>query len=152
MGVYMQVSSSDNKKKYKLPQFNRALLNTLLLILIVITFSATIGGLIGYQFGKKAGAQATIGKVTDLLNPLNAISDNPLFPSTTVGKVYSIDGKTITVLQPNGNKKKISLSDKTKITEKDRVISTKEVKKDSSVTVFTTGKGDSTIASRVVVR
>lgn len=148
----MQVSSSENKKKFKFPDINRAMLNTILLVLIIVVISGGIGYAIGFQYGKKAGAQSLIGKVTDFLNPLNAVSDNPLFPSTTVGKVDSANASKITVVQPNGDKKNIAINSKTKITQQDKTLSVDAIKKDNPVTVFTTGKGDDLTATRIILR
>jgi hypothetical protein len=148
----MQVSSDQNQKTKKGLAINRSILNTLLLVILVVGLSASISGFVGYQLGKREGARLAVKKVTDFLNPLNAVSDNPLFPTTTIGKVSAISKTSVTVKQPNGSEKTIPLDSKTRVTQQDKNKSIDDVKKNTEVTVFANGKGDDTVANRIVIR
>lgn len=149
----MQVSpAEDPSTNKKSSAINRSVLNTMLLVVILVVVSAGGGYAAGFQMGKKEGAKAAVKKVTDLLNPLNAVSDNPLFPQTILGKVADVSKSSITVTLANGEEKSVPLNEKTKVSQQDQAKSISDIKKDSQVTVFTTGKDKEKVANRVVIR
>lgn len=131
---------------------NRSILNTVLLVFILIIVVGGGGYYAGFQMGKKQGAKALISQATDLLNPLKAISSNPAFPYTIIGKVTAVSEKEVSVKVPDGTVKKIALNDKTTVSTPKAVVKLSDIKKDSSVTVFTSGKGEDVVANRVIIR
>ena len=136
----------------KSPRINGGMLNTVLLVVIVIFISAGTGYFAGYKMGQKSGAKKVVQKVTDLLNPLNAVSNNPLFPHTFVGKVTDINDNAITIKLANKEEKKVALTKTTKVSKQNKVLGIRDVKKDDQVTIFTIGKDSDTTANRVVLR
>lgn len=148
----MQGSLDGNEKSKKSIRQLRPYLNTVLLLFIVVAISAGVGLGVGYQLGKREGARLAVRKVTDFLNPVNAVSDNPLFPSTTVGTTTAISESSITVKMPNGKEKKIPLNKQTRVTKQDKELSVKNVAKNSQVTVFAKGRDKDLIATRIVIR
>lgn len=136
----------------KSPRINGGMLNTVLLVIIVIFISAGTGYFAGFKMGQKSGAKKVVQKVTDLLNPLNAVSNNPLFPHTFVGRVADINDNAITIKLANKEEKKVALTKTTKVSKQNKVLGIKDVKKDDQVTIFTIGKDSDTTANRVVLR
>ncbi len=127
----------------------------LIIVLLVAIFALLVGGgayYAGFQMGKKEGARATVASVTDLLNPLKAISNNAAFPYTAIGKVASVSSKELTVKLPDGTEKTMALNEKTTVSNGSKVLGVNDIKKDANVTAFTTGKGKDLVATRVVLR
>lgn len=147
----MQASTQDGQSN-KGFQIRRDLLQTILLVVIVIGLSAGAGYLAGFQMGKKEGARLAVKKVTDFINPLNAISDSPLTPGTVLGQVNSINDSSVTVKMANGKEKTVVITNKTTVTQGDKTLSVKDVKEGANVTVLTQGKDKDTTATRIVVR
>ena len=148
----MQVDAPSEKKTSKGPVFNRSVLNTVLLVLIVVGGSVGGGYYLGFRMGEKKGAEAAINKAKDFLNPLNAISDSPIFPNTLLGKVTAVSKTSLTVKLANGTEKKVVLTDNTKYSKQDKVLANSNVAKDNQVTVFTVGKDNEQTATRVIIR
>lgn len=148
----METESQLLQKKSKNQKSKRNIAQIVILALILVIISGGAGYFAGFQYGKKEGARLAVKKVTDIINPLNAVSNNPLFPSTIVGKVSAIDKKEIKVKTPNGEEKTIPLSDKTKVTKGSASLSLKEVTKDSSVTIVATGKDKDFAATRIIIK
>lgn len=148
----MQTSTQDNQNNAKFGSIRRDILQTMLLVIIVVVLSGGIGYFAGFQMGRRQGGKDVVKKVTDLINPLNAISDNPLFPSTVLGVASEVNDTSIKVKQPNGSEKTIIVTDKTSVTKGDKTLTYKDVKKGASVTVLTTGKDKEQTATRIVIR
>ncbi len=148
----MQTSSQDNQSNAKFGSIRRDILQTMLLVVIVVALSGAIGYFAGFQMGRRQGAKDAVKKVTDLINPLNAISDNPLFPSTILGTASAVNDTSITIKQANGSTKTIVVTDKTEVTKGDKTLTYKDVKKGANVTVLTVGKDKDQTASRIVLR
>jgi hypothetical protein len=124
-----------------------------LAVIVLVLAGTGIGYVAGIQTGKKLAAQEITKKVTDLLNPLNALSSNPLFPNSVVGKVTSASAKEITVKQINGESKKVVLGTSTQITKQAKEVSASEIKKDTNVTVILKKDNNETnTATRVIIR
>lgn len=147
----MQASTQDNQSSKRVRK-QRDLLQTVLLVVIVIGMSLGVGYFAGFQMGKKEGARLAVEKVTDFINPLNAISNNPLFPSTVIGKVKSVESTSVTVALANGESKTVVVSDKTVVTKGDKTLGLKDVQKGGTVTILTQGKGSEQTAKRIVIR
>ncbi len=147
----MQTSTQDSQPNRGV-RIRRDLLQTVLLVLIVVAISAGAGYAAGFQMGKREGGRLAVKKVTDYINPLNAISDNPLFPSTVLGEVVDITDTSIKIKQANGSEKTIVINDKTRVTKGSDSLSFKDVTKDSNVTVITTGKDKDQTATRIIIR
>jgi hypothetical protein len=153
----MQVSSEDQAvskkdKSRKLLGVDRGIVSIILLSLILILVSGGIGGFTGYQLGRRQGAKESVRKVTDLLNPFNAISNNPAFPYTVIGKVSDVSKTELNVKLPNGDGKKVVLDDKTQVSKGDKSLALSDIKKDAQVTVFTVKRNNVQVASRVIIR
>ncbi len=148
----MQASTQDGQPNSKNVRIKRDILQTVLMVAIVITISAGGGYFAGFQMGKREGARLAVKKVTDFINPLNAISDNPLFPSTVLGKVSGVSDTSVKVKQTNGKEKTIIVTDKTVVTKGDKTLSIKDVEKNAPVTVLTQGKDSDQTATRIVIR
>lgn len=152
MELKLQAASAEKSSKQNSHSTFRSLL---IIVLLGGIFSLLIGAggyYIGYQIGKKEGARATVASVTDLLNPLKAISDNAAFPYTAIGKVSSVSKDKLTVKLPDGTEKSMALNDKTTVSNGTKILGVSDIKKDANVTAFTTGKGKDLIATRVVIR
>lgn len=123
-------------------------------VVIALIASSGIAFYSGIQIGKKEAAKQINTKIGQFLNPLNALSSNPLFPNSVIGKVSTVNPKSITVKLINGKIETIQVSDKTLITQQTKTLKPSELKKDANVTVFTaktTNKKD-LVASRIIVR
>lgn len=135
---------SGNKKKTFLVAF---------VVVLVVLAGTGIGFYAGIQTGKKMAAQEITKKVTNLLNPLNALSSNPLFPNSVVGKVTSANTNEVTIKQINGETKKVVLGASTQITKQAREVPATEIKKDTNVTVILKKDNNETnTATRVIIR
>ncbi len=152
MELKLQAAQEEKNSK----KGNNSIFRSLLVIVLLGgIFSLLIGAggyYIGYQIGKKEGARATVASVTDLLNPLKAISDNAAFPYTAIGKVSSVSKDKLTVKLPDGTEKTMALNDKTTVSNGSKILGVSDIKKDANITAFTTGKGKDLIATRVVIR
>lgn len=148
----MQASTQDNSSTNTSRRGRRDLLQTVLLVFIVVAISAGAGYLAGFQMGKREGAKAAVRKVTDFLNPLNAIADSPLTPGTLIGKVVEVNDSSIKVKLVNRDEKTVVVTDKTSVTQGDKTLNLKDVKKDADVTVLTQGKDKDQTATRIILR
>lgn len=132
--------------------FDKGTMIIVLLVFVLVGSAAGVGFWVGNLYGQRAGTRNAVSKVTDLINPINAISNNAAFPYTVIGKVSSIGSNEITVKLPNGDEKKVAVSSKTKVSQGSEVKTLNDVKKDANITVFTTGSGSDQIANRVIIR
>ena len=148
----MQTSSQDYQPSTKNLRQKRDILQMILSVIIVIALSAGAGFYGGYLVGKREGARLAVKKVTDFINPFNAISDNPLFPSTVLGKITQINATSIQVQLANKSQKTIIVTDRTQVTKASKTLTIKDVKKGDQVTVLTTGKDSNQTATRIVLR
>lgn len=150
----MQVSSKDTEStpNNKISGFDKKNIIIILLVFVLISASGGIGYYFGFQVGKKQGAGELVKNVTDLLNPINAISNNSSFPFTILGSATDISSDSITVKKASGDKVKIKVDKKTAVTRNSKVIKIEEVKENEGVTVFTDGKGADQIATRIIVK
>jgi Na+-transporting NADH:ubiquinone oxidoreductase subunit NqrC len=124
----------------------------LLLVTIIVAGSGKYFYQRGFDKGTEQGKKDAVSNVTDILNPLNAISNSSVFPYTVIGKVTNASSTELTIKQPNGDIKKVALNDKTKVSQGTKVLSITDIKEDSSITAFTTGKDKDQVATRVVLR
>lgn len=110
----------------------------LLIALVAILWILTLVGsyVVGFNKGKLASANKLKSSIQNLINPLNALSNNAIFPSSIIGKVNSIAGNTVKIKLVNGTEKTVVLSKNTKITRAGKEVSISELKKDTNVTVF----------------
>ena len=148
----MQVNAQEDQSSRKNSKIRRDVFQSVLLIFIIVVISLGAGYAAGFQMGKREGAKAAVKKVTDLINPLNAISDNPLFPGTVLGKVDSVSSTSLKVKLANGKEKTVVINEKTVVTKGDKTLSLKDVTKDASVTVLTQGRDREQTATRIVLR
>ena len=123
-----------------------------LLTAVLIAISSAGGFYFGIQIGKKQGAQAAVTQVTDLLNPLKAVSNNPAFPYTSIGKVVSVNNSAMKLRLADGTEKEILLDEKTNVSKGSKALTLEDIKVDSNVTAFTAGKGKNQLAVRVILR
>lgn len=123
-------------------------------VVLLVIIGTGVGYVAGLQKGKELAKQEITKKVTDLLNPLNALSTNPLFPNSVVGKVTTANNTEITVKQINGESKKVVLDKETKITKQAKEAASSEIKAGADVTVILkkTSSDYSDTASRVIIR
>lgn len=152
MELKLQAASAEKTAKQGSHSTFRSLL---IIVLLGGIFSLMVGAggyYVGYQIGKKEGARATVASVTDLLNPLKAISDNAAFPYTAIGKVSSVSKDKLTVKLPDGTEKTMALNDKTTVSNGSKILGVSDIKKDENITAFTTGKGKDLVATRIVIR
>lgn len=133
---------------------NNKQLSLILGVVLVLVLSSGIAFYSGIQIGKKEATKAINRKIGDFINPLTALATNPLFPDSVVGKVTSVNGKSITVKRIDGKTATITVNDKTLITQNTKTLSISDIKKDANVTVFTskTSKQDNLVSSRIIVR
>lgn len=148
----MQVNTQVDQSNRKNNKIRRDVFQSVLLVFIIVVISLGAGYAAGFQMGKRQGAKAAVQKVTDLINPLNAISDNPLFPSTVLGKVSAVSETSLKVKLANGKDKTIVINEKTTVTKGDKTLTLKDVTKDANVTVLTQGKDREQTATRIVLR
>jgi len=148
-------NSSDENNSLKTKKkriFDKGVVIIILLVTILVLLAGGAGFYAGNIYGQRKGTQAAVNKVTDLLNPLNAISSNAAFPYTVIGKVTKVSAKEVTVKLPNGEEKTVATTEKTKVTQGSDVKSLNDIKKDNNITIFTNGNGDDQVATRVVIR
>jgi hypothetical protein len=146
-------STTTNKdKKNKSFGINKGSVIIFMLVVMIVLLSAAGGFWAGNTYGQAKGKKAAVGQITDLLNPLNAISNNPAFPYTVIGKVSKVNNQKVTVKLPNGDEKSVAISDKTKVSQGSNVKTINDIKKDANITVFTIGKGSNEAASRIIIR
>jgi hypothetical protein len=124
------------------------------IVLCSVVIGAAGGYFGGYQMGRKAAAREVSKRITDIINPLNVLSSNPLFPHTVVGKVTNVGQKELTVKQLNGDSRKIIIDSKTQITQQAKSLVVTDIKKDASVTVLLKqdSNKDQDLASRIIIR
>ena len=133
---------------------NNKQLSLILGAVLVLVLASGIAFYSGIQIGKKEATKAINRKIGDFINPLTALATNPLFPDSVVGKVTSVNGKSITVKRIDGKTATITVNDKTLITQNTKTLSISDIKKDANVTVFTSksSKQDNLVSSRIIVR
>ena len=133
---------------------NNKQLSLILGAVLVLVLASGIAFYSGIQIGKKEATKPINRKIGDFINPLTALATNPLFPDSVVGKVTSVNGKSITVKRIDGKTATITVNDKTLITQNTKTLSISDIKKDANVTVFTSksSKQDSLVSSRIIVR
>jgi hypothetical protein len=141
----IQLEPRQKKSKNKKPVLS------LLIILALVGISAG-SYYIGLRQGEKKGAEALTAKIADTLNPLNVLSNNPVFPNSAIGPITKVESDSITVRQANGNEKKLLITDRTQITQKTNTLSAKDLKKDQQVTVIFTKESNKEKATRIIVR
>lgn len=142
-------AQSKPRKKWVLP----------VVIVAIVLVSGLIGGAIGFWRGaiygqKRAGTEA-IRAVADIANPLNLLSNNPIFPNTFVGKVTDQSKTGITVKLANGETKKVIFDTNTQVTKGNSILTTNDLKKDASVTVLAKAKDNdkkTLVATRIIIR
>lgn len=132
----------------------RSVAPLILLSVLMLGIGAGLGYWQGYTKGKKSGVQAVTSRITNLINPLSALSNNPLLPNTVIGIVSNADSKEMTVKLANGDQKKVLLNDATVVTKEDKTIKLTDIKKGTAVTIFvkTDKKGGTQTANRVIIR
>ena len=148
----MQVNTQVDQSNRKNNKIRRDVFQSVLLVFIIVVISLGAGYAAGFQMGKRQGAKAAVQKVTDLINPINAISHNPLFPSTVLRKVSAVSETSLKVKLANGKDKTIVINEKTTVTKGDKTLTLKDVTKDANVTVLTQGKDREQTATRIVLR
>jgi len=133
---------------------NKKQFSLILGIVIAFVLGTGIAFYSGIQIGKREASKAINTKIGDFLNPLNALATNPLFPNSVVGKVSSINSKSITVKLINGKSETITIDDNTLITRQTKTLTAADIKKDANVTVFTAkaNNKDNPVAARIIVR
>jgi hypothetical protein len=119
-------------------------------VVLLVLIGAGLGYLAGLQKGKELAKQEITKKVTDLLNPLNVLSSNPLFPNSVVGKVTTANATEITVKQINGESKKVTIDKDTQVTKQSKEVTASDIKAENEVTVIL--KKDSDTAARIIIR
>lgn len=140
---------SNGKSKFKLSfKTNNMIIPAFALVgigLIIIGVYA-----IGYKVGDKSGynraKSETKTNVADLFNN----TPNPF--NTVSGKIDSVTSNSLTILTTKGEKQKVIINDKTRISKGTTVLTIKDISKDTKVTVFTNGEKDNLAATRVLVR
>ena len=131
-------------------------------VIVVAVLSVAGSYILGYSKGHTAGQQASSKALRDgisnLINPINALSNNPIAPYTIIGKADSISGSKLTVKMVNGTSKTVVVTDKTKITKSGKTIKLSDIANNTNLTVFTqkqdanSSDKDSPNASRIIVR
>ncbi|MDQ5885840.1 MAG: hypothetical protein QG628_237 [Patescibacteria group bacterium] len=119
-------------------------------VVLLVLIGAGLGYLAGLQKGKELAKQEITKKVTDLLNPLNVLSSNPLFPNSVVGKVTTANATEITIKQINGESKKVTVDKDTQVTKQSKEVTASDIKAENEVTVIL--KKDSDTATRIIIR
>ncbi len=154
-------SSTGNEKKSLWQKIQSKAVKTpilIVLVLVAIGGSFLLGYSRGHEAGQKASADALKKSINDLVNPMNILSKNPLFPTTVIGKFDSLSGSKLSVKLANGTTSSVIINKDTKVTQNSKTIKLADVKKDSNLTVFTqkqdknSSDKDSPIASRIIVR
>ncbi len=150
----MQVSSKDSETSTAklMGSFDKKNLIIILLLFVLVGASGGVGYYFGHKVGKQEGSSELVQNVTDLLNPINAISKNSSFPFTLIGSAENVSDNSITVKKTDGESVKIQTNDQTAVTRNSKVISLSEVQENEGVTVFTNGKGGDQVATRIIVK
>lgn len=148
----MEASSKDTPNATRRPKLRQNLQQVVILVVCIGLLTGGLGYFVGFQLGKKEGARLAVKKVTDFINPLNALANNPLVPGSVAGTVMSIDASSIQVKDTKNKEVTIPINGRTKVTKGETAVTMKEVLKDSQVTVLTTGKDKKLVATRIVIR
>lgn len=125
------------------------------IIAVGILILAAVGGssfYAGLKLGEKRGAEIVAKKITDTLNPLNLLSNNPVLPGTVVGNISQVDSQSLTLKLANGDEKKLRLTDKTQVTQQSNTLKISDLKTGQQVTVFVKQDTKKDQALRVLVR
>lgn len=153
------VSTQENeKRRSRLPGKRIALPVIVVVAVIVLAGTFVLGYAAGHKAGREASSNAFKKGLSDLLNPINAISNSAIAPNTIVGKVDSVAGSKLTVKLVNGTTKTVIINDKTKLTKSGKSIKLSDVASNSNLTVFTqkqtsnSSDKDNPLATRVIVR
>lgn len=136
-------------KKFRLTPKQKKVWKILLIILLTLSLFGGVYG-VGYNKGYKTGEKA--GKKSGQTTASNLFSNlqNPF--QTVTGKVVKLDDNKLAVTTTKGETKTVTITDKTKITKKTETLSTADLKKDVSVTIFTQGEDNNLQATRIVVK
>ena len=153
----MMEASTDSQTNMKSGKSRKAFIDKsaviiILLVTIIVAGSGRYFYQKGFDKGTEKGKKDAVKNVTDILNPLNAISNSSVFPYTVIGKVTKASATELTIKLPNGDSKKVAMNDKTRVSQGTKVLSISDIKADSAVTAFTTGKDKDQVATRVVLR
>lgn len=122
-----------------------------ILVIALIVIAGASGYFVGYEKGKAKGGELALKKIGDLVNPLNLLANNPVFPSTSIGKVTKVNDKQITVRLANGEERKAELTDKTLVTKKTDAAKLGDVKQNDQVTLMTRQENQKTVATRIII-
>ena len=141
--------SGNKKRKFRLSfKTNNIIIPAIILVAIILIIIGVYA--IGYKVGDKSGynraKSETKTNVADLFNN----TPNPF--NTVSGKVDSVSSNSITIQTTKGEKQKVIVNDKTRISKGTTVLTIKDISKDTKVTVFTNGEKDNLAATRVLVR
>lgn len=130
-----------------------------LIILLVIILTAAVSGSLGFwrgaMYGKQQATKETVRTLANIANPLNLLSNNPLFPNTIVGKVSDRTNSGMSVRLINGDVKKVVFDSKTQVTKGSSTLTLNDIKKDANLTVFTRtkdNKSSTLLATRILIR
>lgn len=151
----MQANSGNEQPNNADKKQNNQTRSLVTIVLLVVFLTLLVGGGCfygGYRFGKVMGTKDAVTSVTDLLNPIKAVSNNAAFPYTAIGKVDGVSKDKLTVKLADGTTKSMVINDKTAVTKSSKVVSVSEIQKNNDVTVFTTGSGKDLVAVRVIIR
>jgi len=120
----------------------------------IVLVGAIAGGSFyaGTQYGKKRAQDTISQKVTQALNPLSLLSNNPLLPNSFIGSISKIDNGTITIKLATGEQKKVEVNSTAQITQQSKTLTVNDLKTDQKVTVFVKKDGDKQVATRILVR
>lgn len=121
------------------------------LVLVLIIGAAAGGYFIGYEKGKAKGGEMALKKIGDLVNPLNLLAQNPVFPGTQLGKVTKISDKQVTLKLANGDDVKATIDSKTIVTKGAEEAKVSDVKTNDQATVLTRKNGDTLTATRIIL-
>ena len=119
-----------------------AIVAVLLILAGIYAIGYKVGDKSGYDRAKSESNTSVAELFNNTPNPFNSIS----------GKVDSVSSNSITVLTTKGDKQKVKVNDKTRISKNTDVLSIKDISKDTKVTVFTNGEKDNLTATRILVR
>lgn len=153
----METSQHKSDPKVIPPAYHRKTKNihyakTLVAAILLVGLSGSVGYYIGFKKGKTEGGEAAIRKITEAINPLNLIANNPVLPGTVIGQVTAVGNNVLTVKQVNGQEKQISLSENIQVTQQSNTLDISAVKQGSQVTVFVKKEGSKELATRIIVR
>ncbi len=153
----METSQDKSDPKVLPPAYHRKsnkrhYAKSVVVITLLVGASAGIGYYTGFQKGKEQGGEAAIKKITEAINPLNLIANNPVLPGTVIGQVTEVGNNVITIKQVNGQEKRIALSESVQVTQQSNTLDISAVKQGNQVTVFVKKDGNKESATRIIIR